>query len=29
LAPDELEGLERTAAVLKASARIVDEFFAR
>ncbi len=28
LAPDELEGLERTAAVLKASAQIVDEFFA-
>ena len=27
LASDELEGLERTAAVLKASAQIVDEFF--
>jgi malate/lactate dehydrogenase len=28
LAPDELEGLERTGAVLQASAQIVDEFFA-
>ncbi len=28
LAPDEIEGLERTATVLKASAQIVDEFLA-
>ena len=28
LAPDELEGLERTTAVLRASAQIVDDFFA-
>ena len=28
LAPDELDGLQRTAAVLRASARVVDEFMA-